>query len=155
LWNCQQQIRVKFHIFYVCEEKFIYVVYVKNIYVKHVEVMHGILRTLIKLSNRLALFANLDLNMYLFFCFKVREYSKKIELYQQKMLNLTIRVEKMEKTSVSYTELDFQLLKVEIVDLERLVTKLKSSLVGSNVIVEQIYLEVLPQSSLATEASNT
>ena len=93
--------------------------------------------------------------MYLFFCFKVREYSKKIELYQQKMLNLTIRVEKMEKTSVSYTELDFQLLKVEIVDLERLVTKLKSSLVGSNVIVEQIYLEVLPQSSLATEASNT
>nr|XP_009941116.1 PREDICTED: olfactomedin-4 [Opisthocomus hoazin] len=81
----------------------------------------------------------------------VREYSKKIELYQQKMLNLTIRVEKMEKTSVSYTELDFQLLKVEIVDLERLVTKLKSSLVGSNVIVEQIYLEISNLTILVNE----
>nr|XP_009478836.1 PREDICTED: olfactomedin-4-like [Pelecanus crispus] len=73
---------------------------------------------------------------------QVREYSKMIELYQQQILNLTIRVEHMEKTSVSYTELDFQLLKVEIRDLERLVTQLKSSLVGSNVIVEQIYLEI-------------
>ncbi|KFZ63366.1 Olfactomedin-4, partial [Podiceps cristatus] len=75
---------------------------------------------------------------------QVREYSKTIELYQQQILNLTIRVEHMEKSGVSYTELDFQLLKVEITDLERLVTQLKSSLVGSNVIVEQIYLEVLP-----------
>lgn len=49
----------------------------------------------------------------------------------------------MEKTSVSYTELDFQLLKVEISDLDRLVTQLKSTVVGSNVIVDQIYLEVL------------
>ncbi|NWU65795.1 OLFM4 protein, partial [Pterocles burchelli] len=75
---------------------------------------------------------------------KVREYSKKIELYQQQILNLTIKVEHMEKSSISYTELDFQLLKVEISDLDRLVTQLKSSLVGSNVIVEEIYLEVLP-----------
>ncbi|NXL41550.1 OLFM4 protein, partial [Podilymbus podiceps] len=73
---------------------------------------------------------------------QVREYSKTIELYQQRILNLTIRVEHMEKSGVSYTELDFQLLKVEITDLERLVTQLKSSLVGSNVIVEQIYLEI-------------
>lgn len=69
-----------------------------------------------------------------------------IELYQQRILNLTIRVEHMEHNSVSYTELDFQLLKVEINDLEKLVTQLKSSLVGSNVIVEQIFLEVLPKS---------
>lgn len=67
-----------------------------------------------------------------------------VALYQQKILNLTIRVEHMESSSVSYTELDFQLLKVEISDLDRLVTQLKSSLVGSNVIVEQIYMEVLP-----------
>ncbi|KFV79945.1 Olfactomedin-4, partial [Struthio camelus australis] len=73
---------------------------------------------------------------------QVKEYTKMIELYQQKILNLTIRVEYMEKGSVSYTELDFQLLKVEINNLERLVIQLKSSLVGSNVVVEQIYMEI-------------
>lgn len=138
--------RVKFHIFYVCEENLIHVVYVKSICVKYVEVIHGALRNTIKMSNRVVLFANLDLNIYLFYFFKVKEYSKMIELYQQRIVNLTIRVEHMEKSSVSYTELDFQLLRVEINDLERLVTQLKSSLVGSNVIVEQIYLEVLPES---------
>ncbi|KFQ26977.1 Olfactomedin-4, partial [Mesitornis unicolor] len=82
---------------------------------------------------------------------QVRKYSKMIELYQQKILNLTIRVEHMEKSSVSFTELDFQLLKVEINDLERLVTQLKSSLVGSNVIVEQIYLEITNLTILVNE----
>lgn len=82
---------------------------------------------------------------------QVREYSKMIELYQQQILNLTIRVEYMEKSSVSYTELDFQLLKVEISDLERLVTQLKSSLVGNNVIVEQIYLEITNLTILVNE----
>lgn len=82
---------------------------------------------------------------------QVREYSKKIELYQQQILNLTIRVQHMEKSSISYTELDFQLLKVEISDLERLVTQLKFSLVGSNVIVEQIYLEITNLTILVNE----
>ncbi|XP_065531890.1 olfactomedin-4 isoform X2 [Lathamus discolor] len=83
--------------------------------------------------------------------FQVREYAKKIELYQQQILNLTIRVQHMEKSSVSYTELDFQLLKIEINDLERLVTQLKFSLVGSNVIVEQIYLEITNLTILVNE----
>ncbi|XP_013803785.1 olfactomedin-4 [Apteryx mantelli] len=82
---------------------------------------------------------------------QVREYTKIIELYQQKILNLTIRVEYMEKSSISYTELDFQLVKVEISDLERLVTQLKSSLVGSNVIIEQIYLEITNLTILVNE----
>ncbi|XP_040440582.1 olfactomedin-4 [Falco naumanni] len=82
---------------------------------------------------------------------QVKKYSKMIELYQQQILNITIRVEHMEKSSVSYTELDFQLLKMEISDLERLVTQLKSSLVGSNVIVEQIYLEITNLTILVNE----
>ncbi|XP_010115185.1 PREDICTED: olfactomedin-4 [Chlamydotis macqueenii] len=82
---------------------------------------------------------------------KVREYSKRIELYQQRILNLTIRVEHMEMSSISYTELDFQLLKVEISDLEKLVIQLKSSLVGSNVIVEQIFLEITNLTILVNE----
>lgn len=84
--------------------------------------------------------------LYIFSFFQVTEYSQKIELYQQQILNLTIRVQQVESGGVSYTELDFQLLKVEINDLERLVTQLKPSLIESNAIVEQIYLEVLPRS---------
>ncbi|NXX46140.1 OLFM4 protein, partial [Tricholaema leucomelas] len=82
---------------------------------------------------------------------QVREYTKKIEVYQQRIHNLTIRVEHMEKSSISYTELDFQLLKVEISDLEKLVTQLKSSLVGSNVIVEQIFVEITNLTLLVNE----
>ncbi|XP_053896423.1 olfactomedin-4-like isoform X2 [Malaclemys terrapin pileata] len=63
-------------------------------------------------------------------------------MYEQKIRNLTIKVEHMESTSVSYTELDFQLLKLEINEMERLVTQLKSILVGSNVIVKQLYMEI-------------
>ncbi|XP_065437232.1 olfactomedin-4 [Chrysemys picta bellii] len=72
---------------------------------------------------------------------KVRQYTKAIEIYEQKIRNLTIKVEHMESTSVSYTELDFQLLKLEINEMQRLVTQLKSTL-GSNVIVEQLYVEI-------------
>ncbi|KFP22477.1 Olfactomedin-4, partial [Egretta garzetta] len=82
---------------------------------------------------------------------QVRKYSAMIELYQQQIFNLTVRVKHMEKSSVSYSELDFQLLKVEISDLERLVTQLKSSLGGSNVIVEQIYLEITNLTVLVNE----
>ncbi|XP_065434831.1 olfactomedin-4-like isoform X1 [Chrysemys picta bellii] len=73
---------------------------------------------------------------------KVSQYTKAIEMYEQKIRNLTIKVEHMELTSVSYSELDFQLLKLEISEMERLVTQLKSTLVGSNVIVEQLYVEI-------------
>ncbi|NWY02660.1 OLFM4 protein, partial [Nothoprocta ornata] len=82
---------------------------------------------------------------------QVKEYTKVIEIYQQKIVNLTIRVEYMEKNSISYTELDFELLKVEIIELERLVTQLKSSVVGSNVIVEQLYLEITNLTILVNE----
>ncbi|KYO29217.1 olfactomedin-4 [Alligator mississippiensis] len=73
---------------------------------------------------------------------KVTQYIKAMEVYEQKIQNLTIRVELMEKTSGSYTELDFQLLKVEIKEMEKLIIQLKSTLVGSNVIVEQLYVEI-------------
>ncbi|NXJ09460.1 OLFM4 protein, partial [Odontophorus gujanensis] len=82
---------------------------------------------------------------------QVREYSKRIELYQQQILNITIRVEHMEQSSISYTELDFQLLKVEINDLERLVTQLKSTVVGSNIIIDQLYLEIMNLTILVNE----
>ncbi|XP_048819858.1 olfactomedin-4 [Lagopus muta] len=82
---------------------------------------------------------------------QVKEYSKRIEIYQQQIINITIRVEHMEQSSISYTELDFQLLKVEISNLENLVIQLKSSVVGSNVIIDQIYLEITNLTIMVSE----
>ncbi|XP_077200236.1 olfactomedin-4 isoform X2 [Paroedura picta] len=82
---------------------------------------------------------------------KVSQYTKAIELYEEKILNLTFKIETMEKTSLSYTELDFQLLKLEISEMEKLVTQLKSTLTGSNVVVDQLYKEIKSLSLTVTE----
>ncbi|KAM6446992.1 olfactomedin-4 isoform 2-T2 [Liasis olivaceus] len=82
---------------------------------------------------------------------KVSQYTKAIALYEERILNLTIRIEQMEKTSVSYTELDFQLIKLEIKEMERLVTQLKMSLTGSNVIIDQLFVEIRNLSVLVNE----
>ncbi|XP_007442257.1 olfactomedin-4 [Python bivittatus] len=82
---------------------------------------------------------------------KVSQYTKAIALYEERILNLTIRIEQMEKTSVSYTELDFQLIKLEIKEMEKLVTQLKTSLTGSNVIIDQLFVEIRNLSALVNE----
>lgn len=70
------------------------------------------------------------------------QYTKLIELYEERILNLTVKIEHMEKSSISYTALDFELIKLEISEMERLIVQLKTSLTGSNVVVEQLYVEV-------------
>ncbi|VCW96499.1 unnamed protein product, partial [Gulo gulo] len=45
---------------------------------------------------------------------KVREYVQLISVYEKKLSNLTIRVEIMEEGTISYTELDFELIKIEV-----------------------------------------
>ncbi|KAJ6661685.1 hypothetical protein lerEdw1_013207 [Lerista edwardsae] len=73
---------------------------------------------------------------------KVSQYTKDIEIYEKTLRNLTVRIEHMEMSSVSYTQLDFQIIRVEISEMERLISQLKTSLTGSNVIVEQLYVEI-------------
>ncbi|XP_044304200.1 olfactomedin-4 [Varanus komodoensis] len=73
---------------------------------------------------------------------KVSQYTKEIEIYEKRINNLTIRIEHMEQTSISYTELEFQLIKAEIAQMEKLVIKLKESLTESNVIVEELHEEI-------------
>lgn len=48
----------------------------------------------------------------------------------------------MEKDTISYTELDFELIKIEVQEMEKLVTQLKGSVVGSTAIVDQLEVEV-------------
>ncbi|XP_056395974.1 olfactomedin-4-like [Hyla sarda] len=73
---------------------------------------------------------------------KMQSYQATLTGYLQKLRNLTRRVEVMEMGGVSYTELDFELLKLEIREMESLVTRLQESIDGSNTLVEALYVEV-------------
>ncbi|XP_047576032.1 olfactomedin-4 [Lutra lutra] len=73
---------------------------------------------------------------------KVREYVQLISVYEKKLSNLTIRVEIMEKDTISYTELDFELIKIEVKEMEKLITQLKGSVVGSTAVVNQLEVEI-------------
>ncbi|XP_010975489.3 olfactomedin-4 [Camelus dromedarius] len=48
----------------------------------------------------------------------------------------------MEKNSISYTELDFELIKIEVREMEKLIKRLKVGFVGSTVIVDQLEIEI-------------
>ncbi|KAK1342097.1 hypothetical protein QTO34_016850 [Cnephaeus nilssonii] len=73
---------------------------------------------------------------------KVKEYVQLISIYEKKLSNLTVRVEIMEKDSISYTELDFELIKIEVKEMEKLIIRLKDTFVGSSVIVDQLEVEI-------------
>ncbi|XP_004646258.1 olfactomedin-4 [Octodon degus] len=73
---------------------------------------------------------------------KVKEYVHLISVYEKRLLNLTVRVEIMEKNSISYTELDFELIKIEVKEMEKLIIRLKESFVGSTEIVDQLEVEI-------------
>ncbi|KAM6180413.1 olfactomedin-4 [Erethizon dorsatum] len=73
---------------------------------------------------------------------KVKEYVQLISVYEKRLLNLTVRVEIMEKDSISYTELDFELIKIEVKEMEKLIIQLKESFVGSTEIVDQLEVEI-------------
>ncbi|XP_042312797.1 olfactomedin-4-like [Sceloporus undulatus] len=81
---------------------------------------------------------------------KVKEYMEVIDGLGQQLLNLTQRVEHMSKSLVSYSELDFELLKLEIQEMERLVVELKASMGDSNVVVQQLYVEIKNMSLMVT-----
>ncbi|XP_054543711.1 olfactomedin-4 [Talpa occidentalis] len=73
---------------------------------------------------------------------KVREYVQLISVYEKKLLNLTVRVEIMEKDTISFTELDFTMIKLEVKEMEKLIIQLKENFVGSTEIVDQMEVEI-------------
>uniref|UniRef100_A0A5F8H6X6 Olfactomedin 4 n=1 Tax=Monodelphis domestica TaxID=13616 RepID=A0A5F8H6X6_MONDO len=82
---------------------------------------------------------------------KVKEYTKTMQLFEQKLLNLSIKVQVMEETSISYNKLDFELLKLEVSEMQKLVTALKSNFDGSSVIIDQLELEIRNMTLLVEE----
>ncbi|XP_005366109.1 olfactomedin-4 [Microtus ochrogaster] len=73
---------------------------------------------------------------------KVKEYVQLISVYEKKLLNLTVRVEVMEKDSIGYTQLDFELIKLEVKEMHKLVVRLKENFVGSSEIIDQLEVEI-------------
>uniref|UniRef100_A0A8C5QJD0 Olfactomedin-like domain-containing protein n=1 Tax=Leptobrachium leishanense TaxID=445787 RepID=A0A8C5QJD0_9ANUR len=73
---------------------------------------------------------------------QIHSYELMVTVYLEKLKNLTVRVEKLENGELSYTKLDFELLKLEIIEMESLIVQLKASLNGTNVIVETLYAEI-------------
>ncbi|XP_034354528.1 olfactomedin-4 [Arvicanthis niloticus] len=73
---------------------------------------------------------------------KVKEYVQLISVYEKKLLNLTVRVEVMEKDSISYTELDFELIKLEVKEMHKLVIQLKENFAGSTDIIDILEVEI-------------
>ncbi|XP_068103961.1 olfactomedin-4-like [Hyperolius riggenbachi] len=73
---------------------------------------------------------------------KIQIYESTLVLYMDQLKDLAKRVQIMELGGISYTELDFELIKLEIQELEALIMQLKTSLNGSNTIVETLYQEI-------------
>lgn len=73
---------------------------------------------------------------------KVKEYVQLISVYEKKLLNLTVRVEVMEKDSIGYTQLDFELIKLEVKEMHKLVVQLKENFVGSSEIIDKLEVEI-------------
>ncbi|XP_030075448.1 olfactomedin-4 [Microcaecilia unicolor] len=73
---------------------------------------------------------------------KIRSYQGNLESYLERLSNLTLRVGKVELGVLSYTELDFALLKLELKEMESLAVQLRASLSGSNTIVETLFIEI-------------
>ncbi|KAK6487180.1 olfactomedin-4-like [Huso huso] len=73
---------------------------------------------------------------------KIQEFASKLSIHENRMQNLTFRVETMENDVVSYSELDFELLKLEIRQMESLTNKMKATVADSNGIIEQLSTEL-------------
>ncbi|XP_073454762.1 olfactomedin-4-like [Aquarana catesbeiana] len=73
---------------------------------------------------------------------KIHIYQSTLTVYIEQMKNLTKRVELMENGGHSYTELDFELIKLEVKEMEILIVQLKESFNGSSVIIETLYEEI-------------
>ncbi|XP_039601241.1 olfactomedin-4-like [Polypterus senegalus] len=73
---------------------------------------------------------------------KIQQYTSKMYAYEQRLQNLTARVQTIERGDISFTELDFELLRIEIAQMESLVTQLKTSVSDSNGIISQLYTEI-------------
>ncbi|XP_007909262.1 olfactomedin-4 [Callorhinchus milii] len=72
---------------------------------------------------------------------KVQMYGQTLSLYTQQLQNLTLRLQAME-SGAGYTELQFDALRVEIQELLSLTSQLRSTVNGSEAIIERLHFQI-------------
>ncbi|XP_066550495.1 olfactomedin-4 [Amia ocellicauda] len=82
---------------------------------------------------------------------KLELYESKLVIYAQKLVNLTVRVEIMQGRPDQYTELEFELLRIELQQMEALVTQLRQSVNSSSPIFDLLYVEIQNMTSVVNQ----
>ncbi|KAG8013658.1 Olfactomedin, partial [Nibea albiflora] len=73
---------------------------------------------------------------------KLEEYETKLTAYAEKIIKLTVEVEKIEKNPDDYNEADMDEVKVEIKQVEALIKELQTSITGTTTVFESLHVQI-------------
>lgn len=76
--------------------------------------------------------------------FQLEEYETKMTVYAEKIIKLTVEIEKMEKNPDNYNEADMDEMKVEIKQVEALIKELQISITSTTTVFESLHAQVSP-----------
>lgn len=79
---------------------------------------------------------------HVFTCFQLEEYETKLTAYAEKIVKLTVKIEKMEKNPDDYNDADIEEIKVEIKQVEALIKELQLSMNTSTSVFESLRVQV-------------
>lgn len=72
----------------------------------------------------------------------MEEHETKMTTYAEKIVRLTVEIEKVEKNPDAYDDADIDEIKVEIKQVEALVAELQLSIKGSTTVFQSLRVEV-------------
>ncbi|XP_068577766.1 olfactomedin-4 [Cebidichthys violaceus] len=73
---------------------------------------------------------------------KLEDYETKLTAYAEKIIKLTVEIEKMEKNPDAYNDADMDEIKVEIKQVEALIKELQLSIRGSTTVFESLRVQI-------------
>ncbi|XP_039993723.1 olfactomedin-4 [Xiphias gladius] len=73
---------------------------------------------------------------------KLEDYESKLTAYAEKIIKLTVEIERMEKNPDDYNDADMDEVKVEIKQVEALIKELQLSMRGSSTVFESLHVQI-------------
>ncbi|XP_029900771.1 olfactomedin-4 [Myripristis murdjan] len=101
-------------------------------------------QTAVEISNRL------ELEMG-----KLESYETKLTSYAERIVNLTVEIERMEKNPGSYNNAHTEDVKIEIKQVEALIVELQSSIQGSTTVFESLHEQIAAMVETLTRLEKT
>ncbi|XP_044231257.1 olfactomedin-4-like [Thunnus albacares] len=86
---------------------------------------------------------------------KLEAYETKLTSYAEKIIKLTVEIEKMENNTNAYNDADINDMKVEIKQVEALIKELQLSIEGSTTIFESLRVQITAMVGTLTELEKT